>query len=216
MSIRAASPLGQYPTLPAGGDRRAPWACRESGPPEPPKPRLLDRVRQALRARHLSSRTEEAYVAWIHLGRPVSAGRHLPRQDSQGCEARGPAGRGADKDVSGDQSQNREGTRPDDPAGTAAARRSVDRMIACRPTHACLAGRMSVAFEGASNMAPERSARSHSLAAAAHCRRYAHLVKWNVEGLRGRRDATVRVMDHNGGGERASGTWFQDSSHRSE
>ena len=37
----------------------------ESGPPEPPKPRLLDRVRQALRARHLSRRTEEAYVAWI-------------------------------------------------------------------------------------------------------------------------------------------------------
>ena len=65
MSIRGASPLCQYPTLPAGGDRRAPWACRESDPPEPPKPRLLDRVRQALRARHLSRRTEEAYVAWI-------------------------------------------------------------------------------------------------------------------------------------------------------
>ncbi len=74
MSIRAASPLGQYPTLPAGGDRRAPWACRESGPPEPPKPRLLDRVRQALRARHLSRRTEEAYVAWIHLW-PTCIGR---------------------------------------------------------------------------------------------------------------------------------------------
>ena len=65
MSIREASPPGQYSTPPAGGDRRAPWACRESGPPEPPKPRLLDRVRQALRARHLSRRTEEAYVAWI-------------------------------------------------------------------------------------------------------------------------------------------------------
>jgi hypothetical protein len=65
MSIREASPPGQYSTPPAGGDRRAPGACRESGPPEPPKPRLLDRVRQALRARHLSRRTEEAYVAWI-------------------------------------------------------------------------------------------------------------------------------------------------------
>ena len=65
MSIRVASPLRKYPTLPAGGDRRAPWACRESDPPEPPKPRLLDRVRQALRARHMSRRTEEAYVAWI-------------------------------------------------------------------------------------------------------------------------------------------------------
>lgn len=30
-----------------------------------PKPRLLDRVRQALRIRHYSRRTEEAYVAWI-------------------------------------------------------------------------------------------------------------------------------------------------------
>src|SRR5881296_376449 len=30
-----------------------------------PKPRLLDRVRDALRARHFSRRTEEAYVAWI-------------------------------------------------------------------------------------------------------------------------------------------------------
>src|SRR6266516_2986976 len=54
------------------------------------------------------------------------------------------------------------------------------------------------------------------LAPAAERWRYAHLVKWEAEGLRGRRDATVRVMDQNGGGERASGAWFQDSSHRSE
>jgi integron integrase len=31
----------------------------------PPPPRLLDRVRGALRARHFSRRTEDAYVAWI-------------------------------------------------------------------------------------------------------------------------------------------------------
>jgi integron integrase len=31
----------------------------------PPGPRLLDRVRAAIRARHYSLRTEEAYVAWI-------------------------------------------------------------------------------------------------------------------------------------------------------
>jgi len=30
-----------------------------------PKPRLLDRVRAAIRARHYSRRTEKAYVAWI-------------------------------------------------------------------------------------------------------------------------------------------------------
>jgi len=30
-----------------------------------PKPRLLDRVRDAIRARHYSRRTEKAYVGWI-------------------------------------------------------------------------------------------------------------------------------------------------------
>jgi len=36
-------------------------------PPSPPpgQPRLLDRVREAIRARHYSLRTEEAYVGWI-------------------------------------------------------------------------------------------------------------------------------------------------------
>ncbi len=65
MSIREASPLGQYPTLPAGGEGLATSSIRANSLPKPPKPRLLDRVRQALRARHMSRRTEEAYVAWI-------------------------------------------------------------------------------------------------------------------------------------------------------
>jgi site-specific recombinase XerD len=34
-------------------------------PPAPPPPRLLDRVRAALRIRHCSLRTEKAYVGWI-------------------------------------------------------------------------------------------------------------------------------------------------------
>ena len=34
------------------------------GPGAPGKPRLLDRMREAIRARHYSLRTEEAYVAW--------------------------------------------------------------------------------------------------------------------------------------------------------
>lgn len=38
-------------------------AVHEPGPLPAPKPRLLDRVRQTLRARHYSRRTEEAYVA---------------------------------------------------------------------------------------------------------------------------------------------------------
>jgi len=55
----------QYPALPAGGERLATRSIRGRGLPEPPRPRLLDRVRQALRARHMSRRTEGAYVAWI-------------------------------------------------------------------------------------------------------------------------------------------------------
>ena len=46
---------------PRGDSRRL--VIREAG--RPPKPRLLDRVRAAIRARHYSRRTEEAYVAWI-------------------------------------------------------------------------------------------------------------------------------------------------------
>jgi integron integrase len=43
-----------------------PWlAVRETGPDYAPKPRLLDRVRDAIRARHYSRRTEKAYVHWI-------------------------------------------------------------------------------------------------------------------------------------------------------
>ena len=38
---------------------------REASTPVAPKPRLLDRVREALRIRHYSRRTEQAYVAWI-------------------------------------------------------------------------------------------------------------------------------------------------------
>jgi integron integrase len=47
-------------------DRSARLAVvREAPPPDAPKPRLLDRVRETLRARHYSPRTEEAYVSWI-------------------------------------------------------------------------------------------------------------------------------------------------------
>jgi integron integrase len=44
---------------------RSPQVVRETGPAEPPKPRLLDRVRAAIRARHMSRSTEEFYVGWI-------------------------------------------------------------------------------------------------------------------------------------------------------
>ncbi len=42
-----------------------PSVLRETSPTGPSKPRLLDRVRDALRARHYSRRTEDVYVAWI-------------------------------------------------------------------------------------------------------------------------------------------------------
>ena len=65
MVIAGASRPAWYPTMRAGGGCGSVWAFRENGLSEAPKPRLLDRVRQALRARHLSRRTEEAYVGWI-------------------------------------------------------------------------------------------------------------------------------------------------------
>jgi integron integrase len=43
----------------------APWIAREASPPPPPRPSLLDRVREAIRTRHYSRRTEKAYVHWI-------------------------------------------------------------------------------------------------------------------------------------------------------
>lgn len=45
--------------------RAGPFTVRETTPVTPPKPRLLDRVREAIRARHYSRRTEKTYVAWI-------------------------------------------------------------------------------------------------------------------------------------------------------
>ena len=53
-----------YPVLPAGALSEA-LAVHEAGPAGAPKPRLLDRVREAIRTRHYSRRTEKAYVHWI-------------------------------------------------------------------------------------------------------------------------------------------------------
>jgi Phage integrase, N-terminal SAM-like domain len=50
-------------TYPTGPD--AALVVRETSPSVPRPPRLLDRVREAIRARHYSRRTERAYVAWI-------------------------------------------------------------------------------------------------------------------------------------------------------
>ena len=59
------SPPFSYVALSEGAPRGSVFTVHESSPTDPPKPRLLDRVRAALRIRHYSRRTEEAYVAWI-------------------------------------------------------------------------------------------------------------------------------------------------------
>ena len=53
-----------YPILSTGAFT-ATLAVRETGPAGAPKPRLLDQVREAIRTRHYSHRTEKAYVQWI-------------------------------------------------------------------------------------------------------------------------------------------------------
>ena len=62
VTSRQSHPIS-YPALPEGAFTAL--AVREVGPAGAPKPRLLDRVREAIRARHYSRRTEKAYVAWI-------------------------------------------------------------------------------------------------------------------------------------------------------
>ena len=63
IALRSNSQIS-YPILSAGGFT-ATLAFRETGPAGAPKPRLLDQVREAIRARHYSRRTEKAYVHWI-------------------------------------------------------------------------------------------------------------------------------------------------------
>ena len=60
---------------------------RETGAAQSPKPKLLDRVRHAVRARHYSRRTEKAYVHWVkryiffHGKRHPADGRRLGHRD---------------------------------------------------------------------------------------------------------------------------------------
>ena len=68
--------IGVHGPLPDGGWRGL-LAVHESGPAGPPKPRLLDRVRAALRIRHYSRRTEAAYAAWIRRYILFHGNRHL-------------------------------------------------------------------------------------------------------------------------------------------
>jgi integrase len=61
-SVSMGSPAS-YPVISCGGGSAV--GVAERGPAEAAKPRLLDRVRAAVRLRHYSRRTEKAYVAWV-------------------------------------------------------------------------------------------------------------------------------------------------------
>ena len=61
MPLLSRSPV-MYHT---GGHRERLLAFREVSASFSTRPRLLDRVRESIRARHYSRRTEQAYVAWI-------------------------------------------------------------------------------------------------------------------------------------------------------
>jgi integron integrase len=65
-------PLQYYPAQPRTASRRVPAGQQSlqrladvAQTPEGNKPKLLDRVREAIRLRHYSLRTEEAYVSWV-------------------------------------------------------------------------------------------------------------------------------------------------------
>ena len=58
-------PASSVPWPPPPLDRRHHWLARDAAASVPPPPRLLESVRRALRTRHYSQRTEEAYLLWI-------------------------------------------------------------------------------------------------------------------------------------------------------
>ena len=61
---RRSSSEISYPIVSAGAFT-ATLSVRETGPVDAAKPRLLDRVREAIRTRYYSRRAEKAYVHWI-------------------------------------------------------------------------------------------------------------------------------------------------------
>ena len=64
VALRSSRTLS-YPTSVESSGLAVALRVAEADPAGAPKPRLLDRVRAAIRARHYSRRTEKAYVAWI-------------------------------------------------------------------------------------------------------------------------------------------------------
>jgi hypothetical protein len=66
-------------------------AVRETPTSGYPRPRLLDRVREAVRARHYSRRTEKAYVAWTRRYAPPGGWSRHPDDPGASRPPRRPA-----------------------------------------------------------------------------------------------------------------------------
>lgn len=63
------------------------YTPRSTGVLEPRPPRLLDQVRERIRLRHYSIRTEQAYVGWIRRFILVNGRRHLRELGAKEVEA---------------------------------------------------------------------------------------------------------------------------------
>ena len=59
-------------------DKQEPQGALVRGPAAEATPELLDQVRQAIRTRHYSYRTEEAYIGWIRRTAAAVAGGAQP------------------------------------------------------------------------------------------------------------------------------------------
>ena len=69
------------------GRRAGVLLVREVPGPAPRGPRLLERVREAIRARHYSPRTEKAYVAWVRCYILFHGKRHPAQMGAAGITA---------------------------------------------------------------------------------------------------------------------------------
>ncbi len=71
-AVRSTGPV----TYPIGQEHDCALIARETSPAGAARPKLLDRVREAIRTRHYSRRTEKVYVHWIRRFIFFHAKRH--------------------------------------------------------------------------------------------------------------------------------------------
>jgi len=153
---RATVYVGAHERVPSPG-------VFEAGSREAPKPRLLDRMREALRLRRYSRRTEEAYIAWarryilFHGKRPRGTGRSRGHWLSDLPGGRGP-GRRVHPEPSSQRALVPLPRRPGD-------RSAVARRHRARPAPAAPAGRPDPRRGARGAPAARRRATPHGLPA---------------------------------------------------